>query len=101
MEELKVVIQMREDRALVGVQGKDTDPVLEPVQAPDNITTLEAALAAVPAIVDRARARWAATPKNPAYERPPEPVRAARPALATPGAKATTDGVHTPSLFDD
>lgn len=80
--ELKVVIQMKGDRALVGVQGSDTDPVLELVEAPGNITTLEAALAAVPAIVDRARARWATSPKNPAYQRPPEPPAPARAAAA-------------------
>jgi len=95
--ELKIVITLKGNRALVGIQGSDTDPVLEPVEAP----TLEDALAAVPGVVERARARWAATPKNPAYQRPPEPVPAARPALASTGAKTTTtDGVHRPSLFD-
>ena len=85
--ELKVVIQMKGTRALVGIQGKDTDPVLETVEAPGNVTTLEAALAAVPAILDRARARWASTPKNPAYQRPEPPPAPPRP-VAT-GARAT------------
>lgn len=75
MENLKVVIQIKDDRALVGVQGGDTDPALEPVQG-----DLAAILAQVPALLERARARWASTPKNPAYQRPPEPPRPATPA---------------------
>lgn len=62
-EELKVGIHMKGDSALVGVHQKDTDPVMERV-AP--VATLEAALAAVPGILARAREKWAASPKNPA-----------------------------------
>ncbi len=72
--ELKVVIQMKGDRALVGVQGTNTDPVVETLPA----TSLNDVLAAVPGILERARERWAATPKNPAYQRPPEPPAPAR-----------------------
>jgi len=42
--ELKVVIQMKGDRALVGVQGTNTDPVVETLPA----TSLNDVLAAVP-----------------------------------------------------
>jgi len=98
--ELKVVIQMKGDRALVGVQGSDTDPVLELVHAGD----LDSVLVQIPAVVARARARWTSTPKNPAYQRPepPVPVATARPALRAPAAKSTGgEAVHRPSLFDD
>src|SRR3989304_4749145 len=67
--ELKVVIQMKGDRALVGVQGTNTDPVVEALPA----TSLNDVLAAVPGILVRARERWTTSPKNPAYQRPPEP----------------------------
>jgi len=76
--ELKVVIQMKGDRALVGVQGTNTDPVVEALPA----TSLNDVLAAVPGILERARARWTTSPKNPAYQRPPEPPAPARAAAA-------------------
>ena len=66
--ELKVVIQMKGDRALVGVQGTNTDPVVETLPA----TSLNDVLAAVPGVLARARERWTTSPKNPAYQRPPE-----------------------------
>ncbi len=77
--ELKVVIQMKGDRALVGVQGTNTDPVVETLPA----TSLNDVLSAVPEILARAREKWAATPKNPDYQRPPEPPAPARAAAAT------------------
>ena len=67
MEELKIVIQIKENRALVGIQQKDTDPVLEPLEA----VSLNEILAAVPAIMDRAREQWQASPRRPKYEGPP------------------------------
>ncbi len=76
--ELKVVIQMKGDRALVGVQGTNTDPVVETLPA----TSLNDVLSAVPGIVARAREKWTATPKNPTYQRPPEPPAPARAAAA-------------------
>jgi len=76
--ELKVVIQMKGDRALVGVQGTNTDPVVEVLPA----TSLNDVLSAVPGILARARERWATSPKNPAYQRPPEPPPPARAAAA-------------------
>ena len=93
--ELKVVIQMKGDRALVGVQGTNTDPVVEPVQAP----TLEAALAAVPTVVARAREKWTATPKNPAYQRPPEPPAPPRPPAAPRSSVPGKPEVVRPTLL--
>ena len=66
-EELKVVIQIKGDRALVGIQKKDTDPVLETVE----VASVEEILTTVPAILVRAREKWAANPKYPKYEGPP------------------------------
>lgn len=66
-EELKIVIQIKGDRALVGIQQKDTDPVLEPLEA----VSLEEILAAVPTILARAREQWQSSPRRPKYEGPP------------------------------
>ena len=72
--DLKVVIHLWGDRALVGIQQKDCDPVVEPVQG----GTLDEVLAAVPGLVARARERWATSPRNPAYQGPPPPPQAPR-----------------------
>lgn len=68
-EDLKVVLHLTGNQALLGVQEKGTDPVLERLEA----ATLEEALGSVPAVLHRARERWAETPRNPAYEAPPAP----------------------------
>lgn len=92
--ELKVVIQMKGDRALVGVQGTNTDPVVETLPA----TSLNDVLAAVPEILARARERWATSPKNPAYVGPPPPpvqpapARTAKTGLATPQRREPPQG---------
>ena len=81
--ELKVVIYLKDGRALVGIQGQGTDPVLETL--PD-VSGLEAALAAVPGVVARARERWATSPRCPAYVGPPtEPTPAPARAAVSPG----------------
>lgn len=104
MDELKVVLHLKEGRALVGIQGRcpelaegtKTDPVLETVSA----NSLEELLAAVPAMVTRARERWASSPLNPNYQRPvapaPPPVPGRQPA-ASRGAPAPA--VSRPALF--
>ena len=84
--DLKVVIHLWGDRALVGIQQKDCDPVVEPVQA----ATLQEVLAAVPGLVARARERWATSPRNPAYQGPPPPPPPPRPqttAVARPAGR--------------
>lgn len=56
--ELKVVLQFKDGHAVVGVQEKGADPVMEMMPAAD----LGEALAALPAVLERARARWAQAP---------------------------------------
>ena len=94
---LKVVLHVEEGRALVGIQQKDTDPVLEWVQA----STLEEALGAVLGLVARAREQGAQSPRNPAYQRPPPPP-AAPGTQPQPGARrptlVTPRGGMTPML---
>ncbi len=87
---MKVVIQIMADRALVGVQDDNTDPFVEPIQAP----ALEDVLAAVPAVVARARERWATQPRGAAYQAPAPPPRAPAPASTTaarPSAATNTE----------
>jgi len=88
--DLKVVLHLKGERGEVGVQEKGTDPVVESLEA----GTLEELLDTVPAVLQRARERWAQSPQNPKYEGPPPPPpptpapRPARPAQPREGQMA-------------
>ena len=71
-EDLKVVVHLKGGHAYIGVQEEGADPVMERVEAGD----LDEALGAVPAVLNRARARWAESRRNPAYQGPPPAPRA-------------------------
>ena len=69
--ELKVVLSIKGDRAVIGVQQPSSDPHIECFDELD-----ESGLAQeVPAVIERARARWEESPKHPAYERPAPPAK--------------------------
>ncbi len=70
-EELKVVVSIKGGRAVIGVQQPSSDPHIETFDDTD----LPALAQEVPAVIERARARWEETPKHPAYERPAPPAR--------------------------
>lgn len=60
--EMKIVITLREDRASVGVQAPDCDPVLTIVDS-----GLDAVFAQLPSLIEQARSHG----RNPKCERPP------------------------------
>ena len=70
-DDLKVVVSIKGGRATIGVQRPSADPHIETFDGLDEtgLTT------EVPAVIERARARWEETPKHPAYERPAPPAR--------------------------
>ena len=70
-EDLKVVLSIKEGRAIIGVQRPSSDPYIESFDDPD----LAEVTQEVPAVIERARARWEHAPKNPAFERPAPPAR--------------------------
>ncbi len=74
--ELKVVIVLKEDKIMLGVQSPDCDPVYTTLTG-----TLAAALKRVPKLVDEAKQKWSANPRNPAANLPtPAPPPARTPA---------------------
>ncbi len=74
-EDLKVVVSIKDGRATIGVQQPSSDPHIEPVDAPD----LSGLVREVPAVVERAAAKWGDAPRFPAHERPaPPPKRRTR-----------------------
>ena len=70
-EDLKVVLSIKGGRATIGVQQPSADPHIETFEDLD-VSGLAQEL---PAMVERARARWEETPKHPAYARPAPPAR--------------------------
>ena len=71
--ELKVVIVLKDDRIMLGVQSPDCDPVYTTLEG-----TLAAALKRVPKLVDEAKQKWSASPLNPNANLPkpaPTPAR--------------------------
>ena len=63
--ELKVVIIMRDNRMMLGVQSTDCDPVYETLEG--NLAT---ALLRIPELVEEAKTRWETSKLNPKCETP-------------------------------
>ena len=70
-EDLKVVMSIKGGRATIGVQQPSSDPHIETFDDLD----VSGLTQEVPAVVERARARWEDTPKHPAHVRPDPPAR--------------------------
>ena len=70
-EDLKVVVSIKGGRATIGVQQPSSDPHIETFDDPD----LSGLTQEVPAVIERARAKWEDEPKHPAHERPAPPAR--------------------------
>ena len=70
-EDLKVVVSIKSGRATIGVQQPSSDPHIETFDDLD----VSGLTQEVPAVVERARAKWKNEPKYPAYERPAPQAR--------------------------
>ena len=70
-EDLKVVVSIKGGRATIGVQRTSSDPHIESFDDLDESGLTQE----VPAVVERARAKWEEEPKYPAHERPAPPAR--------------------------
>ena len=70
-EDLKVVVSIKGGRPTIGVQRPSSDPHIESFDDPD----LAGLTQEVPAVIERARAKWEDEPKYPAHERPAPPAR--------------------------
>lgn len=88
--ELKVVINMKDDRIMIGAQSPDCDPVYETLTG-----TLAAALKRIPKLVEGAKEKWATNPRNPEANLP-KPKPAATPARTPAKPKEKPD---QPSFF--
>lgn len=70
-EDLKVVVSIKGGRATIGVQRPSADPHIESFDNPE----LSGLSQEIPAVVERARARWEDEPKHPAHEKPAPPAK--------------------------
>ena len=84
-EDLKVVVSIKDGRATVGVQRPASDPHIESFDDTD----LSGLTQEVPAVIERARAKWEDEPKHPAHARPAPPARR-RPRRQQGSAQAST-----------
>ncbi len=87
-EDLKVVVSIKEGRATIGVKQPSSDPHIEPVDAPD----LSGLVGEIPAVLERARARWEDALRYPAHARPaPSTGRQPRRAQGSAGQDSTAE----------
>jgi len=90
--ELKVIIVMKADKLMLGVQSPDCDPVYTTMQG-----SLSMALKKVPALVAEAKLKWETNPRYPKADLPqppPRPTPARTPAAPKPAART-----NQPSFF--
>jgi len=86
--ELKVVIILKANKAMLGVQSPDCDPVYKTMEG-----DLAAVLQVVPTLVADAKLQWAAAPRYPKADLPKPvapPAPTTTPAAGKTAAKATT-----------
>lgn len=96
-DELKVVISLRGDKASVGIQAPECDPVFFAVEG-----DLKTVVKAMPKLVEEARARWEKGKLNPKCETPlpsqTQPVATTSRAPATSRSQKQAPKVQ-PSMF--
>lgn len=92
VDEIKVMIHLKDDSILLGVQSPDCDPVFKTFKG-----TMAVALKQVPVLVKEAKEKWAAAPLNPNANLPepaPSPTPARTPVTPKPAKPAAQ-----PSFF--
>ncbi len=91
-DDLKVVVSIKGGRATIGIQKPSSDPHIETFEDGD----LGSLAQEVPAVTDRARARWEETPKHPAYTRPAPPARRGNRRRQGAAQASTAEGAAEP-----
>ena len=85
VSELKVVIILKGNKAMLGVQSPDCDPVYKTMEG-----DLASILLVIPALVADSKLQWAAAPRYPKADLPKSvvPATTTTPAARKPAAKA-------------
>ncbi len=82
----KLIIEERASDVLIGIMRENTDPVTKVIPG-----ALDEGLAAVPALVQEAEAKWATSPRNPTHKAPVEPKKETKPAAVKTGTATAKD----------
>ena len=84
-DELKVVIALKGERGIIGIQSPDCDPHIHTFEG-----GLAHALESIPGLVEEARAAWVENPRYPKCETPltPPPTPASQSTRETQRAKS-------------
>ena len=91
--ELKVVIILKANKAMLGVQSPDCDPVYKTMEG-----DLAAVLQVVPVLVADAKLQWAAAPRYPKADLP-KPVAPATPATTPAAGKSAAKAATAQPKF--
>ena len=91
--EFKVVIILKDNRAMLGVQSPDCDPLYKTMEG-----DLAAVLQVVPALVADAKLQWAAAPRYPKADLP-KPVAPATPATTPAAGKSAAKAATAQPKF--
>ena len=91
-DEMKIVIILKADRVMLGVQSPDCDPVYTTMDG-----SLDMALERIPALVAEAKQKWEAAPRYPKADLP-EPPPSATPARRTAATQPAKEKAQ-PSFF--
>ncbi len=95
-EDLKVVVSLKGGRATIGVQQPSSDPHIESFDDAD----LSGLAQEIPAVIERARAKWEDEPKYPAHERPAPPARRRNRREQGAAQAETAEGETEPELSE-
>lgn len=82
MDEVKIVVSIRGQIALIGLQKPDCDPFFSRVDG-----DLATVLASIPALVEQARSQWESSPHYPKLATPLAPPPAPVRPVSTPAPK--------------
>ena len=91
--ELKVVIILKANKAMLGVQSPDCDPVYKTMEG-----DLAAVLQVVPTLVTEAKLKWTAAPRYPKADLP-KPVVTATTTTSAAGKTAAKAATAQPKFF--
>lgn len=96
IKQLKVVINFKENKATVGLQSPDCDPVLNTVEG-----ELQVVLQQLPELIQKAQEQWSQSARYPKTSRPELPALAPQPAATASKSAAAASEKKGPqsSLF--
>lgn len=95
MNQIKVVISLKDSRGAIGIQAPDCDPILTVFEG-----DLETALARVPELVQQARDKWAENARYPKADLPKPPAPEPRQVQSPQSRRSTPASTPQQTMFE-